>query len=152
MGIQDRYGTTTRCLVRKASQEMIGLAGQIDRKKGRFFSRSRVQAGSGAVQPGNELERVIAGIWREVLRVEQLSVTDNFFDLGGSSLAMGQANGRLQETLKRKISMTEMFQYSTVRTLAAYLSDSNKLGNASELGNSTNRGERRREAMRGRRR
>ena len=152
LGIQDRYGTTTRCLVRKASQEMIGLAGQIDRKKGRFFSRSRVQAGSGAVQPGNELERVIAGIWREVLRVEQLSVTDNFFDLGGSSLAMGQANGRLQETLKRKISMTEMFQYSTVRTLAAYLSDSNKMGNASELGNSTNRGERRREAMRGRRR
>ena len=97
------------------------------------------------MDPANELEKTIAGIWREVLRVEQFGVTDNFFDLGGSSLAMGQANGRLQETLKRKISMTEMFQYPTVRTLAAYLSDSNKAGNAPELGSSKSRGERRRE-------
>jgi hypothetical protein len=65
---------------------------------------------------------------------------------------MGQANGRLQETLKRKISMTEMFQYSTVRTLAAYLSGSTKVGSAPELGDSKSRGERRREIVRGRRR
>jgi len=102
--------------------------------------------------PGNDLERTIAGIWREVLGLEQLSVTDNFFDLGGSSLTMGQANGRIEETLKRKISMTETFQYSTVRTLAAYLSGANKAGNAPDLSNSQSRGERRREMARGRRR
>jgi acyl carrier protein len=152
MGIQDRYGAPTLCYLKKASQAMIGVAGQIDRKKGRFLSRTGVQAAGGPVDPGNDLERTIAGVWREVLRVEQLGVTDNFFDLGGSSLAMGQANGRLQETLKRKISMTEMFQYSTVRTLAAYLSGSTKAGSPPELGNSKSRGERRREMVRGRRR
>jgi NADP-dependent 3-hydroxy acid dehydrogenase YdfG/acyl carrier protein len=152
MGIQDRYGAPTLCYLKKASQAMIGVPGQIDRKKGRFLSRMGVQAAGGPVDPGNDLERTIAGVWREVLRVEQLGVTDNFFDLGGSSLAMGQANGRLQETLKRKISMTEMFQYSTVRTLAAYLSGSTKAGSPPELGSSKSRGERRREMVRGRRR
>jgi acyl carrier protein len=154
MDIQDRFGAPTLCQVKKAPQAMIDAGGRIDRTKGRFLSRMgvHVQAAGGQVHPGNDLERTIAGIWREVLRVEQLGVTDNFFDLGGSSLAMGQANGRLQETLKRKISMTETFQYSTVRTLAAYLSGSNKAGNAPELGNSKSRGERRREMVRGRRR
>jgi acyl-CoA synthetase (AMP-forming)/AMP-acid ligase II/NADP-dependent 3-hydroxy acid dehydrogenase YdfG/acyl carrier protein len=152
MDIQDRFGAPTLCQVKKAPQAMIDAGGRIDRTKGRFLSRMGVHAAGGQVHPGNDLERTIAGIWREVLRVEQLGVTDNFFDLGGSSLAMGQANGRLQETLKRKISMTETFQYSTVRTLAAYLSGSNKAGNAPELGNSKSRGERRREMVRGRRR
>jgi acyl-CoA synthetase (AMP-forming)/AMP-acid ligase II/NAD(P)-dependent dehydrogenase (short-subunit alcohol dehydrogenase family) len=152
MGIQDSYGASTHCYVKKASQAVIGVEGQIDRKKGRFLSRMGGQAAGEPVRPADELETTIAGIWREVLKVEQLGVTDNFFDLGGSSLAMGQANGRLQITLKRKISMTETFQYTTVRTLAAYLSDSNKAGNAPELAKSQSRGERRREMVRGRRR
>ena len=152
MGIQDRFGTPAFCHLKKALPAMTNSAGQIDRNKGLLLSPTGVQAAGGNVPPGDDLERTIAAIWREVLRVEQLGVTDNFFDLGGSSLAMGQANGRLQVTLKRKISMTETFQYSTVRTLATYLSGSRQTGNAPELGNSKSRGERRREMVRGRRR
>jgi acyl-CoA synthetase (AMP-forming)/AMP-acid ligase II/NAD(P)-dependent dehydrogenase (short-subunit alcohol dehydrogenase family)/acyl carrier protein len=152
MGIQDRFGTPAFCHLKKAPPAMTNSAGQIDRHKGLLLSPTGVQAAGGNVPPGDDLERTIAAIWREVLRVEQLGVTDNFFDLGGSSLAMGQANGRLQEALKRKISMTETFQYSTVRTLATYLSGSKQTGNAPELGNSKSRGERRREMVRGRRR
>jgi acyl-CoA synthetase (AMP-forming)/AMP-acid ligase II/NADP-dependent 3-hydroxy acid dehydrogenase YdfG/acyl carrier protein len=152
MGIEDRFGTPTFCSLKKAPTAMTGSAGQIDRNKGLLLSPTGIQAAGGRVLPGDDLERTIAAIWREVLRVEQLGVTDNFFDLGGSSLAMGQANGRLQEALKRKISMTETFQYSTVRTLAAHLSDSKQTRNAPELGNSKSRGERRREMVRGRHR
>jgi acyl-CoA synthetase (AMP-forming)/AMP-acid ligase II/NAD(P)-dependent dehydrogenase (short-subunit alcohol dehydrogenase family)/acyl carrier protein len=152
MGIQDRFGTPALCSLKKAPSAMTSSAGEIDRTKGLLLSPTGVQAGGGNVPPGDDLERTIAAIWREVLRVEQLGVTDNFFDLGGSSLAMGQANGRLQEALQRKISMTETFQYSTVRTLAAHLSGAKQTGNAPELGNSKSRGERRREMVRGRRR
>ena len=148
LGIRDRYGAATRCRLKKASQEMIGVTGGIDRKRSRFLSRMGVQDTGSPAQPENDLERVIAGIWREVLRVEHLSVADNFFDLGGNSLAMGQANGQLQEKLKRRISMTETFQYSTVRTLANYLSGSNEAGKPEDLGNSKSRGERRREMVR----
>jgi acyl-CoA synthetase (AMP-forming)/AMP-acid ligase II/NAD(P)-dependent dehydrogenase (short-subunit alcohol dehydrogenase family)/acyl carrier protein len=152
MGIQDRFGTPAFCRLKKAPGAITDTAGQIDRSKGLLLSPSGVQAAGGNVPPADDLERTIAAIWRAVLRVEQLGVTDNFFDLGGSSLAMGQANGRLQEMLKRKISMTETFQYSTVRTLAAYLSGSKPTASAPELANSKSRGERRREMVRGRRR
>lgn len=39
-----------------------------------------------SVAPRTETERVIAGIWKEVLGVERISVHDNFFDAGGHSL------------------------------------------------------------------
>jgi acyl-CoA synthetase (AMP-forming)/AMP-acid ligase II/NAD(P)-dependent dehydrogenase (short-subunit alcohol dehydrogenase family)/acyl carrier protein len=152
ISIQDRFGTPAFCRLKKAPPALINTAGEIDRNKGFLLSTAGVQAAGGNVPPADDLERTIAAIWRAVLRVEQLGVTDNFFDLGGSSLAMGQANGRLQETLKRTISMTETFQYSTVRTLAAYLSGSKQTGTAPELDNSKSRGERRRERVRGRRR
>jgi acyl-CoA synthetase (AMP-forming)/AMP-acid ligase II/NADP-dependent 3-hydroxy acid dehydrogenase YdfG/acyl carrier protein len=152
MGIRDRFGTRAFCQVKKAPPAIVKIGGQIDRNKGLLLAHTGLQAAGGNVAPADDLERAIAAIWREVLRVEQLGVTDNFFDLGGSSLAMGQANGRLQETLNRKISMTETFQYPTVRTLATYLSGSRQTGNAPELGNSKSRGERRREMVRGRRR
>ncbi|WP_054775093.1 hypothetical protein [Methylogaea oryzae] len=35
------------------------------------------------VAPRNAGEEILAGLWQEVLGVEQVGVTDNFFDLGG---------------------------------------------------------------------
>ncbi|MCS7482527.1 non-ribosomal peptide synthetase [Umezawaea endophytica] len=37
-------------------------------------------------EPRTEAERVLVGIWREVLEVERVGVDDNFFDLGGDSI------------------------------------------------------------------
>jgi acyl carrier protein len=151
IAVPDGYGTPTRCHVRPASQETIDTV-RAEREQGLLFSGARAALAGEPVNPEGELERTIAGIWREVLEVEQLGVTDNFFDLGGSSLTMGQINHRLQEVLKRKISMTEMFQYATVRLLSAYLSGSDRAGRTAELGKSQSRGDRRREMARARRR
>jgi len=117
-----------------------------------MLGRSGQQTAAAPEAPAYELERTIAEIWREVLRAEQLSVTDNFFDLGGSSLTLGQANGRLQQVLQRRISMTETFQYATVRKLAAYLSAGNGGEDAPKLSSSQMRGQKRRERMRARQR
>jgi acyl-CoA synthetase (AMP-forming)/AMP-acid ligase II/NADP-dependent 3-hydroxy acid dehydrogenase YdfG/acyl carrier protein len=149
--LDDRYGVATQCHLKMASREMVGVTGEIDRKQNRILSGMRDQNSASDAEPESDLERVIAGIWRNVLRVEQFGVTDNFFDLGGSSLAMGEANGQLQEKLKRRISMTETFQYPTVRTLATYLSGSEKPGQEG-LEKGKTRGEKRREmGRRGRR-
>ena len=44
------------------------------------------------------VERVIAGVWSEVLRVPHVGLDDNFFDIGGNSLLMVQAYGKLRRS------------------------------------------------------
>jgi acyl carrier protein len=66
----------------------------------------------------NGTEERIAGVWREVLRVEAVGGDDNFFDLGGHSLAMVAIHERLQSVLGREFPLVEMFENPTVRSLA----------------------------------
>jgi amino acid adenylation domain-containing protein len=74
------------------------------------------------IAPGTEIEQVIADVWREVLKLDKIGVTDNFFDLGGHSLLMVEANSKLRKLLNKDFSITEMFQYPTISSLAKYLS------------------------------
>jgi len=73
------------------------------------------------ILPGNELEKTIADIWREMLGVERVGRKDNIFDLGASSLLTVEANNRLQNALGRKIPLVTMFRYPTIETLASHL-------------------------------
>ena len=72
--------------------------------------------------PDTEVEAVVAGIWQQVLRVERVGIDDNFFDLGGHSLSMLRVHGKLRQAFGREFSMVEMFQYPTVKALAAFVS------------------------------
>ncbi|MFF6785557.1 amino acid adenylation domain-containing protein [Streptomyces sp. NPDC012510] len=45
------------------------------------------------------VERVVAGIWRQVLDVERVEPHDNFFSLGGDSLKAAQLLAKLRESL-----------------------------------------------------
>jgi natural product biosynthesis luciferase-like monooxygenase protein len=72
-------------------------------------------------EPHGELERVIAQIWKDVLKVPRVEVHDNFFDLGGHSLLAIQVHTRLCKALGREISIADYFQFPTVGTLARYL-------------------------------
>jgi amino acid adenylation domain-containing protein len=74
------------------------------------------------VAPESEVEKTVAGIWEEVLQVEKVGIKDNFFDLGGHSLLVGRVHSQLQDKLQRDLSIVEMFQYPTISTLAAHLS------------------------------
>ena len=61
--------------------------------------------------PRNELERTLAGIWREVLKVDRVGVDDNFFDLGGHSLLAAQVHARLAGLLGREVALVDLFRY-----------------------------------------
>jgi len=66
-----------------------------------------------------EMERDIAGIYKEVLNLDKVGVDDNFFDLGGNSLRLAEAHSRLQKLVDRRFSVAELFAHTTVRKLAA---------------------------------
>ena len=71
--------------------------------------------------PRDEIERAIAGVWRDVLRLDEVGVDDNFFDLGGHSLLLVQVQAKLRDALARELAIVEMFQYPTVRAMATHL-------------------------------
>jgi amino acid adenylation domain-containing protein len=69
---------------------------------------------------GTDLERRIAGVWRDVLRVDHIGADDNFFDLGGNSLLLAKARSGLAETLDREVAVVTLFTFPTVRALASH--------------------------------
>jgi amino acid adenylation domain-containing protein/non-ribosomal peptide synthase protein (TIGR01720 family) len=73
------------------------------------------------VEPQSELERQLAGIWAEVLKVERVGITDNFFELGGHSLLATQVVTRAQQVLQRTVPLRAMFEFNTVQGLAGHL-------------------------------
>jgi amino acid adenylation domain-containing protein len=70
--------------------------------------------------PGTEAERVVAAVWRDVLGVEEVSVLDNFFALGGHSLVLARAHRRLAERFP-DLTLLNLFEHPTIRSLAAHL-------------------------------
>ncbi|MEU4680991.1 amino acid adenylation domain-containing protein [Micromonospora sp. NPDC023737] len=68
-----------------------------------------------------ETEELVAGIWREVLERDRIAVTDNFFDIGGHSLALAEVHARLAAATGRSIKMLDLFRHPTIRALAASL-------------------------------
>ncbi|MCA1568064.1 MAG: amino acid adenylation domain-containing protein [Acidobacteria bacterium] len=96
--------------------------GKVDRKHLPDADGSRPELEEVYVAPRSELEREIANVWQEVLKVEKVGVHDNFFNLGGHSLLIVQVNSRLHEILRGDVSLIDMFKYPTVSALAEYLS------------------------------
>ena len=65
-------------------------------------------------------EEIIVSVWKKLLGVEQIGPTDNFFDLGGDSILLVEAHAELQKTLKRKFSVTDLFQFPSLRALTMH--------------------------------
>lgn len=88
----------------------------------------------------SELERVLISAWKEVLNVESIGVNENFFDLGAHSLTVVEVHAKLQNRLNREIPLVDLFQYSSVESLAQHLA-----GTSSQI-RTTDRAQRRRMA------
>jgi amino acid adenylation domain-containing protein len=67
--------------------------------------------------PRDTVEKLIAEIWAEILKLEQVSINDNFFDLGGHSLLAIQVVSRLRKTFATEVSVRTLFENPTVAEL-----------------------------------
>ncbi|MFI3158459.1 MAG: condensation domain-containing protein [Methylococcaceae bacterium] len=76
------------------------------------------------IAPVTELEKTIAQVWQEVLQTQQIGLYDDFFSVGGSSLAMLQVSTQLEKRLNRSCAIVELFKQPTVSAMATYLANS----------------------------
>ncbi len=103
------------------------------------------------VDPEGALEEQIASVWRELLGVDAVSASRNFFDLGGHSLLLAQVHARLQDSIEPEpsppLSIVELFRHPTIHSLAAHLATRSDASNGAAVEASRDRGARRREAL-----
>jgi acyl carrier protein len=96
--------------------------GKVDRRALPAPENLRPELATNYQAPHSEVEKTIAQVWKQVLQIEKVGINDNFFDLGGHSLLVVQVNNKLREFLNRNLSVVEIFQNPTIKSLAEHLS------------------------------
>jgi amino acid adenylation domain-containing protein len=76
--------------------------------------------GNGA-EPVSAMEKLICGIWSDVLDIEKISIMDDFFELGGHSMIAVQVMSRLEKETGRRLPLSTLLTYPTVQKLAQLL-------------------------------
>ena len=82
--------------------------GKLDRKA--LPKKLELGAGVDSVGPRDETERKVATIFCELLGAPQVSVFDNFFDLGGHSLLGAELVFRLRREFSVTVAMKSLFE------------------------------------------
>lgn len=70
------------------------------------------------VAPRTAVEKQLTNQWCELLQLEEVGIDDNFFDLGGNSLAAVRMVSQYQSKFGREIPVVKVFQYPTIAKLA----------------------------------
>ncbi|MGJ5629727.1 non-ribosomal peptide synthase/polyketide synthase [Nostoc sp. CALU 1950] len=73
------------------------------------------------VAPRTPVEEMLALLWAQVLKVEQVGIYDNFFELGGHSLLATQLVSRIRTSFKIELPLRELFAASTITELAPFI-------------------------------
>ncbi len=92
---------------------------KIDRKALPAPEQSRPQAVPAQGIPTTEMETTLAAIWQKILLVDQVSIYDNFFDLGGHSLQTTRMVNQLQAETGIKLDPVRL-RFETLGQLAVY--------------------------------
>jgi acyl carrier protein len=92
--------------------------GKVDRRALPVPDTLRPDLGEASVAPRTPVEKVLAGIWAEVLALEQIGIHDDFFDLGGHSLLATQVVSRVRQSFQVELPLRRLFETPTVADLA----------------------------------
>lgn len=95
-------------------------AGKIDRTRLAAMITRRSSAASGSEQQTPN-ERLLAGVWRRVLDVDDAGRNDGFFDLGGHSLLLMKLQGEIEKASGIRLSIPSLLQHTTIAQQAALL-------------------------------
>lgn len=117
-----------------AAQEVHAQAAQLSQRlqwqppaaRGRMHPRPALA--TPYAEPSGEAQRVLAGIWSELLGVSPIGADDNLFELGGDSLLAVQAVSRARAALKADLPVAEVLRLPTPAHVAGLLAQGHAPG------------------------
>ncbi|AOS61827.1 type I polyketide synthase [Actinoalloteichus hymeniacidonis] len=84
------------------------------------------EAARAPAEPRTPVEKAIVDVWRQVLRVSQIGIDDDFFELGGQSLHATRVLSRLRSALGSQaagLTVMDIFDHTTIREFATLLEE-----------------------------
>ncbi len=72
-------------------------------------------------EPATEIEEVVHSIWKEVLEENVLSTSDDFFDLGGTSLDALRIVARIEKVINYKLEVKYIFELPNIIDLSKHI-------------------------------
>ncbi|WP_019421600.1 non-ribosomal peptide synthetase [Paenibacillus sp. OSY-SE] len=73
---------------------------------------------TGIVKPANETEEILLKIWEELICIQDISIEDNFFHIGGHSLKAISMAARIFRAFQVEIPLKDIIRNPTIRELA----------------------------------
>jgi acyl carrier protein len=92
--------------------------GKLDRKVLPVPDHSRPELDDAFAAPGTPVEKILANIWAEILKLDKVGIRDNFFELGGHSLLATQVVSRIRSAFSIEFPLRQLFESPTVAEMA----------------------------------
>ncbi|MGD2090956.1 MAG: non-ribosomal peptide synthetase, partial [Candidatus Aminicenantes bacterium] len=99
--------------------------GKVDGKKLATYE-SNLDPGIEYIAPTTDMEKRIAEIWKDILKLDKVGLMDNFFQIGGNSLKVILLFRRLKERLNLDFSVVLLFDHPTIGSFIKYLSENDQ--------------------------
>jgi amino acid adenylation domain-containing protein len=106
--------------------------GKVDRRALVAADQPCYESEEGYFAPRNPIEAALAELWAEVLGVDRVGISDNFFDFGGHSLLATQLMARISRVFTAELALRNLFENPTIADLAPRLEEALKLGPAAK--------------------
>ena len=100
--------------------------GKLDRKSLPHPETTRPELNTAFIAPNTPVEKTLAQLWTAVLKVNQVGIYDNFFDLGGDSIMAIQIAAKANE-MRLHLSPNQLFQHPTIAELAREVNTSSTI-------------------------
>jgi acyl-CoA synthetase (AMP-forming)/AMP-acid ligase II/thioesterase domain-containing protein/acyl carrier protein len=116
--VKDRYQTSSTCALQILQKIPTTETGSVDLQALKLLRSGNT---NNKVEPSSEIELKLAGIWKKLLCIEQVSINDNFFAIGGSSLLGVQLLIGIENLLGIKLAPSLLFEAPTITKQAQFV-------------------------------
>jgi amino acid adenylation domain-containing protein len=99
----------------------LTLSGKIDYRSLPLPTHTRPDLTVNFSPAETSAELMVEKIWKKHIRIQNIGIDDNFFDLGGTSLMAIKLLVDINQVSPKKLSVVHLFQYTTIRQIAAFL-------------------------------